>query len=29
MATEANKAIPAFDPIQYKQTTHQQWQTAA
>jgi SAM-dependent methyltransferase len=29
MATEANKAIPTFDPIQYKQTTHQQWQAAA
>lgn len=29
MSTEANKAMPTFDPIQYKQTTCQQWQAAA
>jgi len=29
MSTEMNRAMPTFDPIQYKQTTYQQWQAAA
>jgi SAM-dependent methyltransferase len=29
MSTEMNKPMPTFDPIQYKQTTKEQWQAAA